>query len=148
MENKEIKTDNVGEEIRVTADTAEAEKEINAAAELGKFKSVDALLTAYKNLEAEFTRRSTRLKELEAGNKAQSMPEESAPSPEKDEREIVLEALKSEKVKEAVIAEYLKTLSENKSVPLISGGVSVRADKNTPQTVKEAGLLAQRFLKI
>lgn len=37
-----------------------------AAARLGKFKSVDALLNAYNSLEAEFTRRSQRLRELEA----------------------------------------------------------------------------------
>lgn len=34
---------------------------------IGKFKSVDALYRAYERLEAEFTRRSQRLKELEAG---------------------------------------------------------------------------------
>ena len=33
--------------------------------DLGKFRSVDALLRAYEALEAEFTRRSQRLKELE-----------------------------------------------------------------------------------
>lgn len=147
MENKDMKTDNVNENTEVTAEPAEAEKESTAAAELGKFKSVDALLTAYKSLEAEFTRRSTRLKELEAGNKAQNMPEEGAPSRNLNAHDIVCEALKSEEVKEAVIAEYLKALSENRSVPLISGGVSVRAEKNAPATVKEAGQLAQRFLK-
>ena len=39
-----------------------------ASAELigGKFRSVDALLQSYNNLEAEFSRRTARLKELEA----------------------------------------------------------------------------------
>lgn len=37
----------------------------NASAVLGKFKDVDALAKAYGALEAEFTRRSQRLKELE-----------------------------------------------------------------------------------
>lgn len=36
-----------------------------ALAALGKFKDVDALVRAYSSLEAEFTRRSQRLKELE-----------------------------------------------------------------------------------
>ena len=36
-----------------------------ASAALGKFKDVDALLKAYGCLQAEFTRRSQRLKELE-----------------------------------------------------------------------------------
>ena len=35
------------------------------SADLGKFRSVDALLRAYEALESEFTRRSQRLKELE-----------------------------------------------------------------------------------
>lgn len=37
----------------------------NASTALGKFKDVDALFKAYGNLQAEFTRRSQRLKELE-----------------------------------------------------------------------------------
>lgn len=52
-----------------SAQTAEAEKGKHGAAEgsvsLGKFKNVNSLLNAYKSLEAEFTRRSVRLKELE-----------------------------------------------------------------------------------
>ena len=34
--------------------------------DLGKFQNVDALMRAYKELEAEFTRRSQRLRALEA----------------------------------------------------------------------------------
>lgn len=37
----------------------------HVSTDLGKFRSVDALLRAYEKLEAEFTRRSQRLKELE-----------------------------------------------------------------------------------
>lgn len=40
-------------------------KESAGSAGLGKFKSVDALLQAYESLQAEFTRRSQRLKQLE-----------------------------------------------------------------------------------
>ena len=50
--------------------TAEAEKKENATSDrstIGKFTSVDALYRAYERLEAEFTRRSQRLKALEAG---------------------------------------------------------------------------------
>jgi hypothetical protein len=63
--------DNVCEETTLTED----EKTENAGAEkalpqktstvLGKFKDVDALAQAYNALQAEFTRRSQRLKELE-----------------------------------------------------------------------------------
>ena len=51
--------DNVCEEIS-TAGQEKVEK-----SPLGKFKDVNALLQAYNSLEAEFTRRSQRLKELE-----------------------------------------------------------------------------------
>ncbi len=43
----------------------EAQREQKGSTELGKFKDVNALLHAYTALEAEFTRRSQRLKALE-----------------------------------------------------------------------------------
>lgn len=133
---------------RSTAETAEAE-EVKAAAGTGKFESVDALLTAYRNLEAEFTRRSQRLKELECGNKAQDMPEAGAPSHESglDGDGLLRAALSSEEVKKAVIEDYLKSLAAGKSVPLISGGVSSATPRQTPKSIKEAGALAKQFLK-
>ena len=137
----------INENLAATAEPAEAEKN-EAAAALGKFKSVDALMAAYQSLEAEFTRRSQRLKELEEGNNAQKVPEEGAPSPKTPtEEELLKAALSSESVKNAVVSEYLKTVAANKSVPLISGGVAAPAPRCAPKTVKEAGALAQRFLK-
>ena len=56
------------EQTASTTQTAEAEKITGVADDavsLGKFKDVKSLLTAYENLESEFTRRSRRLKELE-----------------------------------------------------------------------------------
>ena len=129
-------------DLQVTAEPAEAEKD-TAATELGKFESVSALLAAYKSLEAEFTRRSQRLKELEDGNKAHT--DERAPSCES--REGVNTVNLDESVKNAVIEEYLKTVASGKSVPLIVGGVSSAAPRFTPKTVKEAGALAEKFLK-
>lgn len=137
-ENAEVK------DLQATADTAEAE-ENSAAAELGKFGSVSALLAAYKNLEAEFTRRSQRLKELEEGNKARGVPDDGAPSRGSDDG-VNAEAI-DESVKSAIIEEYLRAVAGGKSVPLIVGGVSSAAPKNAPRTVKEAGALAQKFLK-
>ena len=125
--------------LQATAETAEAEKK-SAATELGKFESVSALLAAYKSLEAEFTRRSQRLKELEEGNKAH---DDSAPSRESYDGVSGLD----ESVKNAVIEEYLKTVASGKRVPLIVGGVSSAAPKFAPKTVKEAGALAEKFLK-
>ena len=48
-----------------TTETAQAEEK-TAVTDLGKFKDVKALLEAYQALEAEFTRRSQKLKALEA----------------------------------------------------------------------------------
>ena len=142
----EAKKDNAeNTNMQATADTAEAEKN-TAATELGKFESVSALLAAYKNLEAEFTRRSQRLKELEDGNKAHEEPERGAPSRESYDGVNTVEKL-DESVKNAVIEEYLKTVASGKSVPLIVGGVSSAAPRFAPKTVKEAGALAEKFLK-
>lgn len=137
--------DNLTENERATAEVAEAKKE-EAAAELGKFKDVRTLMKAYSDLEAEFTRRCQRLKELENGNKAKTGPdgERNLPS-QKSEDERIAEALSDTKVRDAVIGDYLKGLAE-KSVPLTSGGGAVSAPKNTPKSVSEAGKLARQFL--
>ena len=140
-------TDNLTCNERVTADTAEADKGNKAAAVLGKFKDVQTLMQAYTDLEAEFTRRSQRLKELECGNKAQSQPDGAAEAPSQNtEEELIKNALSNEKVREAVIGEYLKNLSEAKGVPLISGGGGVAAPRIAPKSVKEAGVLARQYL--
>ena len=107
-------TDNVNAEenvIQATAETAQAEENI-AAAGLGKFKSVDALMNAYLSLEAEFTRRSQRLRELEEESKAQKPQStengnagEEAPSPitENTGGRLLEAALADSGVREAVI---------------------------------------------
>ncbi len=67
MENKEnVYERNDGAETACMAQGGEdrSAAKVNLAA-LGKFKDVNALLKAYEALEAEFTRRSQRLKELE-----------------------------------------------------------------------------------
>ena len=70
---------------------------------------------------------------------------ESAPSPT-DEEELLKSALGNAKIRDAVIGEYLKGVSEAKGVPLVAGGGGVSAPRNTPKSVKEAGKLAQQFL--
>lgn len=139
--------DNLTQIDQSTADTAGAEKD-NAAAVLGKFKDVQTLMKAYSDLQAEFTRRSQRLSELEKENKAKSTPdgEEVAPS-QNDEERLLSAALNCERVKDAVIADYLKSVSAPKSVPLLVGGGGVAAPRIAPKSVKEAGRLAQEFLK-
>lgn len=64
------KQDNVYEEMpkaeqAVVSADAEMERAENGSTALGKFKDVDALMRAYSALEAEFTRRSQKLRQLE-----------------------------------------------------------------------------------
>ena len=137
------------QEIRAEAETAaEAAqgKEVKeqSGVNFGKFKSADALLKAYLELEAEFTRRSKRLKELENGNKA-AADVRAAPSLGGGE-ELAEAVLSDADAKRAVIEDYLKSLSAG-AVPLITGGVAPAAPRSVPKSVKEAGALAQRFLK-
>ena len=144
--------DNQTRDLQATAEPAEAERN-NAAAELGKFKDVEALRQAYTALEAEFTRRSQRLKELEAANKeAMVSPEQSAsealPSPQAGclpQVEKVQSAPLSDEVKNAVIEEYLAGVSRSCGVPIITGGSMVSAKRRVPQNLKEAGMLAKNF---
>jgi 5'-deoxynucleotidase YfbR-like HD superfamily hydrolase len=151
--------DNLNQETPKAAETASVEKwENGAATDLGKFKDVEALMTAYKNLEAEFTRRSTRLKELEAqqntangANNERELAEKVqgnehlpvAPSVE----ELTKAAMENEEIKKAIIGQYVTSLSAAKSVPLMTGGTTVAATRNVPKTIKEAGALALKHLK-
>ena len=135
--------DNLTQNGRGTADAAEAE-EIKAAADLGKFKDVQALLSAYESLEAEFTRRSQRLKELEEKSKAQDAPAqaENAPVPSSAQNTGVEDA----DARERIIGEYLRAVSVGRTVPFVTGGVGVPAPRSKPATIREAGRLAEQFL--
>ena len=137
--------DNLTQNEKVAAESAEAEKS-EAAAALGKFKDVQTLMKAYSDLEAEFTRRSQRLKELENENTAATVSDVAKAAPSQTDDERIEEALSDKKVRDAVIGDYLKSLAE-KSVPLITGGGAVAAPKNTPKTIREAGNFARQFLK-
>lgn len=132
-------------EDKVTVDTATADVNM-ATAELKKFKDIQTLIKAYTDLEAEFTRRSQRLKELEKENKALSTPDEAKSLPSPSEQELLNLAKSNGKVREEIISEYLKSIENKKSIPFLLGGISVTTPKNSPKSVKEAGKLALEFL--
>ena len=139
--------DNLTEELQGTANPAEAEKSDCVAADLGKFKDVKALLNAYASLEAEFTRRSQRLKELEEKNTEPLPAEQSAPSSaENDARSLYEQASGDEAVKTAIIADYLKAVQSGRGAPVVAGGIFVPSPKNKPVSIREAGRLAKEFL--
>lgn len=115
---------------------------------LGKFKSVDALLSAYGSLEAEFTKRCQRIKELESAqggfiDKEKAPIEKSEPVTEQPKREI------SEEEKEKILKEYLYSVLGRKQSAIVmeGGGVGVKTPKERPKTLREAGILAGEILK-
>lgn len=149
--------DNQNAEGKATADAAEAEEK-GAAAELGKFKDVKALTEAYRALEAEFTRRSQRLKELEemqankgiettADREAAAIAEapSQAASIGTDGNAQSVRPVLSDEIKNAVIEEYLNGVCARRGVPFVTGGGAVAAQRRTPVTLKEAGALAGKL---
>ncbi len=106
----------------------------------GKFKSVDALVRAYGELEAEFTRRSQRLKALESEERK---GEDAHPVMDGDG---LFEAVKgNEEVRSRIVSEYLRSL---KGVPLLSSsGAGVTAPVKKPSSIREAGKLALGYIR-
>lgn len=151
--------DNRTEEFKETANTAEAEKREEIAAGPKKFKDVQALIDAYTALEAEFTRRSQRLKELEA-NKEQASPDlstaqaaiaqaasDNAPSQEATDKAVGEPRSLTQEEKNAVIKEYLNGVYTNRGVPFVTAGGAVKAARVTPKTLREAANLARNYFE-
>lgn len=147
--------------------TTAKETGAETAVDLGKFKSVDALKRAYGELEAEFTRRSQRLKELEERSKETDVPKDASAAPETAgsaqtvgqteapslpvsgaaaESETLYRAvMENEGVRARVLHDYLQSL---KGVPLLGGsGAGVTAPAVKPKSFAEAGNLALGYLK-
>ena len=136
---------------------AHPEGELGTSGELpSKFRSVDALLHAYEALEAEFTRRSQRLRALEQANKA--VPIEEQPSAcetveagkggaKESEARAVRTAPEGEERAEKP-SELLKESAELPRVPLMThSGTGVQAPQKRPKNFEEAGMLALGYLK-
>ena len=125
------------------AQGAQARKIEGAAADLGKFKSVDALLNAYNSLEAEFTRRSQRLRELEGKQAGENVL---PPAGTGEEKTGAGEAAPSfaGAVQEAVEA-YLAA----RQAPYImaEGGSFASAPAARVRSLEEAGRLAQEMFR-
>ena len=126
-----------------TTGAAEQVKELPAAEagalpDLGKFRSVEALLHAYNSLEAEFTRRSQRLRYWAAkGAGENALP--AAPAPAADAG-ISLE----ERVERAVE----RCLAAREAPYVMAGGGSfAAAPPRRARTLEEAGRLAQELFR-
>ena len=119
-----------------------AEKE-SAAVSLGKFKDVNALLSAYNSLQAEFTKRCQRIKELEhsAAVDKDTPTEQSAKA---ENRTLSI----TEEEKQDFIKGYLKEImgAKSKAIVMDGFGAGIKTPANKPKTVEEAGSLFKDML--
>lgn len=112
---------------------------------LGKFKDVEALLNAYNSLQAEFTKRCQRLKELEGtANSDKIFPGDAEVKTEEKSEKIITDEEKNE-----ILKDYLKSVfnSKQKAVLIDGEGVGVKTPAEKPSSISEAGMLAEQFFK-
>jgi len=114
---------------------------------LGKFKDVKSLLSAYNSLQAEFTKRCQRLKELETES---AVDKEVTPTKTEEitaKTEEVLSSEKKEFEDERILKEYLKGILKVKpKVAVLSDvGTGLKTPTEKPKNVSEAGRLAKEM---
>ncbi len=104
---------------------------------LGKFKDVNALLSAYNSLQAEFTKRCQRLKELEANPAVDKVSPTKAEVPQEV----------TEENKQEILKDYLKGILSSKPTATVldgaGGGLTTPVEK--PTSIFEAGKLAKEM---
>ena len=138
--------DNLNEQTEAVSQLAEAKKADGEepSVSLGKFKDVNALLTAYNSLQAEFTKRCQRIKELETKSAAvdKDTPTENAETSADKTLSI------TEEEKENFIKGYLKEIigAKSKAIVMDGLGTGIKTPANKPRTVEEAGRLAIELL--
>lgn len=111
----------------------------------GKFKDANALLSAYNSLQAEFTKRCQRIKELEGELLS---VDKATPTESIDGNSTKKEEDTTPEDKDQVIREYLKDLlGRRRSAIVMDGaGAGVRTPVRRPKTVRAAGELAKELL--
>ena len=128
----------------MTSQTVETEKDLGEDGNVsyGKFKSAEALLSAYNSLQAEFTKRCQRIKELErdANKEDSSLATKEATTP-------LAQGITPEE-KEEILRDYLLEVERGKSNAVVMGkeGVGVKTPPAKPTTIAEAGKLAKEIL--
>lgn len=154
------------EQTEALAQNAEIAADGGESVSLGKFKDVNALLAAYNSLQAEFTKRCQRIKELEARvavdkdtptdktaeisraeQTERTAKTENSDGAEKADAENRISGI-TEEEKENFIKGYLKEIMGAKSKAIVMDGLgaSVKTPVNRPRTVEEAGRLAKELL--
>lgn len=139
LKNEKTQTDN---EIAVAKEIDVAQ---NGQVSLGKFKDVNALIHAYNSLQAEFTKRCQRIKELE--NTVNSFDNATAPKEDAVATETIQQGITDEE-KNSILKDYLKSVlfSKQKAIVMDGVGVGVKTPVAKPKTIAEAGALAKELL--
>lgn len=162
--------------VNANSQTATAENELGESkrkVSLGKFKTTEALFNAYNALQAEFTKRCQRIKELE---KPQTSVSNHDNSVDGDQTKTNIEAEKiakadpelpseqtlnqdsknddsslgiTEKDREEILIGYLKNLLTGASSAIVLDGVGtdISSPVSRPKTVAEASRLAKEYFK-
>ncbi len=140
LKNEQTKTSLTSEE------KEEKVEEKGAEVSLGKFKDVSALLSAYNSLQAEFTKRCQRIKELES----QTLSADKSIPAEQVKAENIAEEGRdtTPEEKDKAIKEYLKDLFGRRcgAIVMDGAGVGVKTPVRRPKTVRAAGELARELL--
>ncbi len=126
--------------------TETVEQEKGAEVSFGKFKDANALLSAYNSLQAEFTKRCQRIKELEG--QVLSI-DKVVPTESKSDYNIAKKEQDTNSIdKDEIIREYLKNLLGRKRSAIVmdGAGTGVRTPVRRPKTVHAAGELAKELL--
>ena len=139
----------INEQTEPKAQTATAEQSVGETAEevsLGKFKDVNALLSAYNSLQAEFTKRCQRIKELESQKVMEKTDASNTLKVGESER---VEQGITQSEKDQIVKDYLKSLLVSKQQAVILDGVGggVNTPVSRPRTIAEASDLAKEILK-
>ena len=134
-----MEKENIQRDPDVTAQGTQVRTESGAAGAFGKFKSADALLNAYNSLEAEFTRRSQRLRELEGRVQGEN---DAPPAPAGEGRQ---QPQMDEQLIGAAVEKYLA--SRSAPVIMADGGGHAPAPAPRVRSLEEAGRLAQELFR-
>ena len=137
------------EQTNLNSQPAVAEEKIGeqgGEVSLGKFKDVNALLSAYSSLQSEFTKRCQRIKELEGALKPDDkdkVPAENLTAVQNAKQQL------TEQEKQEVLKEYLQGVldKKQKAVLLDGAGLGVKTPVSKPKTISQAGMLAKNIFE-
>ena len=137
---EELKVEQTGVAADEAAEAGRKTGDDGTSVSYGKFKDAAALYKAYESLQAEFTKRCQRLKELETASAA-----DKAIAPTEGES-AKLRGI-TDKEKEDILKDYLKSVLEAKTKAIVidGAGTGVKTPPSRPVTINEAGKLAKEF---